>query len=261
MTVFYVLDSGGLFCVIDGAEIGPSYNPGHAHSDNFTYELFLDNKRVIVDSGTYAYDNDSSRAYFRSTDNHNTVVINDLEQSQVWAGFRVAKRSNPTFSKAGQIEGCLVFNGRYKNMIDRSQGICHERMIVIKPSKWMLVWDIINAKNKINSRNHIHFAPEWRVSKDDGHILIKDTLCEEIVCIPINISDITVAKGLYAQEFGKKVPVDKLTFLSEGKGILQSGYMLVLDRKDMRTEPIVHCSESIFTIKIGTSITRLNLWN
>lgn len=47
---------------------------------------------MIVNCGTYAYQC-KERSSFRSTAAHNTVMVNDTEQSQCWGAFRMAKRS------------------------------------------------------------------------------------------------------------------------------------------------------------------------
>ena len=79
--------------IVDAGPPGPNYIPGHAHCDAMSYELFRDGKPVIVNCGSYAYQSDE-RPFFRSTAAHNTVMVNDIEQSQCWGSFRLAKRSN-----------------------------------------------------------------------------------------------------------------------------------------------------------------------
>ena len=82
----------GLF---DVAPIGPDYLPGHAHADTLSFELSLFSQRVFVNSGISQYGNDSIRQYQRSTASHNTVSIDGYDSSEVWSGFRVAKRAYP----------------------------------------------------------------------------------------------------------------------------------------------------------------------
>ncbi len=81
--------------VIDCGAIGPDYQPGHAHCDTLSYELAIDGRRVIVDSGVHDYEPTQHRAYARSTPAHNTVVIDGQEQSEMWGVFRVARRARP----------------------------------------------------------------------------------------------------------------------------------------------------------------------
>ena len=79
--------------IVDAGQPGPAYIPGHAHCDAMSFELFCDGKPVIVNCGTYAYQCEE-RGFFRSTSAHNTVMVNETEQSQYWGIFRLAKRSS-----------------------------------------------------------------------------------------------------------------------------------------------------------------------
>jgi uncharacterized heparinase superfamily protein len=81
--------------LLDVARVGPDYLPGHAHADTLSFELSLFGKRVLVNSGTSCYGNDAERLRQRSTAAHNTVVVNGENSSEVWAGFRVARRAYP----------------------------------------------------------------------------------------------------------------------------------------------------------------------
>lgn len=222
---FFILDASPFFCVIDGAPIGPSYNPGHAHSDNLSYELFLYGRRFVVDTGTYGYEADVSRQFFRSSCNHNTVVVNGLEQSQTWGGFRVAKRSNPYLSRAGRNGEYLVFQGAYRNQVVPSQGIVHERILVVKPSSWILVWDMVQAKGDIKVESRCHFAPGWCISEEGGHFVIAHTTQGLAYCYPIQVSCSAKGKGKHAPEFGKTILIEKLTFTAEGRQRLEMGYV------------------------------------
>ncbi len=79
--------------VVDAGQPGPKYIPGHAHCDAMSYELFRDEKPVVVNCGTYAYQC-KERGFFRSTAAHNAVMVEGTEQSQCWGAFRLAKRSS-----------------------------------------------------------------------------------------------------------------------------------------------------------------------
>lgn len=81
--------------LLDLALVGPDYQPGHAHADTLSFELSLFGKRVLVNSGTSQYGEDTERHRQRATAAHNTVVVNDESSSEVWAGFRVARRARP----------------------------------------------------------------------------------------------------------------------------------------------------------------------
>lgn len=79
---------------LDIGEIGPSYVPGHAHSDTFSFIMNIKKTPFIVDTGTSTYENSSRRIYERSTEAHNTVTIGKQDQSEVWSSFRVGRKAH-----------------------------------------------------------------------------------------------------------------------------------------------------------------------
>lgn len=81
--------------LVDVGDVGPDYIPGHAHSDTLGFELYVNGQPFIVDTGISTYEKNERRQYERSTAAHNTVQINQLEQTEVWGGFRVAQRAKP----------------------------------------------------------------------------------------------------------------------------------------------------------------------
>lgn len=84
---------GAAYLVCDCGPVGPDYLPGHAHADTLSFELSLHGRRILVNSGTSQYGVSSERQRQRGTAAHNTVVIDGADSSEVWAGFRVARRA------------------------------------------------------------------------------------------------------------------------------------------------------------------------
>jgi uncharacterized heparinase superfamily protein len=50
------IERGRYEMVVDVGNIGPDYIPGHAHSDTFSFVLYRDGKRFIVDTGASTYE-------------------------------------------------------------------------------------------------------------------------------------------------------------------------------------------------------------
>lgn len=89
------LSHGTAVALLDVAPVGPDYLPGHAHADTLSFELSLAGQRLLVNSGTSCYGNSAERSRQRGTAAHNTVVVNGQDSSEVWGGFRVARRAYP----------------------------------------------------------------------------------------------------------------------------------------------------------------------
>ena len=86
---------GSAVLIADVGEIGPEYLPGHAHADTLSFELSLFGERWIVDPGCSTYEVRADRDRQRGTAAHNTICVDGADSSEVWSGFRVARRARP----------------------------------------------------------------------------------------------------------------------------------------------------------------------
>ena len=87
---------GNIEAIVDVGNITATYQPGHTHADSLNYELRIDGKPFVVDTGISTYNKTQKRQLERSTIAHNTVSVNEANSSEVWGGFRVGKRCHTT---------------------------------------------------------------------------------------------------------------------------------------------------------------------
>ena len=136
---------------IDVGNVGPSYQPGHAHSDTFNFELIKEDCPVIVDTGISTYEKNAIRQYERATSSHNTVKIGSKDQTQVWGGFRVAERAKiiHLIEEPNHIEAS--HDGYLSN------GYKHTRSF-LWGENYLIVRDKINksTSNKAKAYFHLH---------------------------------------------------------------------------------------------------------
>jgi hypothetical protein len=148
--------------IADVGQVGPSYQPGHAHADTFNFELYVGGSPVIVDTGTSTYNIGEQRSYERSTKAHNTVVVNQINSSQVWSGFRVAKRAGVSIIEDSA--ACLkaTHNG-YKHL-----GVLHQRQWVIKENQ-IVISDILTKGAGVA---YFHFHPNVFIEEIPGQTFV-----------------------------------------------------------------------------------------
>jgi len=150
-------------CIVDIGEIGAKYIAGHAHSDTFNFELRIDGKPFIVDTGLSTYETCNRRDIERSTASHNTVEIDGQNQSEVWGGFRVGDRANIIDLK--ELENIIeaTHNG-YGDILHTRKWIFKKETIIIK--------DNLTQKSKAIAR--LHFHPD--ITKEDilNHIVVSN---------------------------------------------------------------------------------------
>lgn len=176
---------------VDFAQIGASYQPGHAHADALSFILYYDGKPLFVEQGTSTYNIGKRRDLERSTEAHNTVVVNGKDQSQVWGGFRVAKRAKTRILLDSLTELKASHDG-YKK-----QGIIHERAFQFGET-------IVQIKDTLSVNKegvfYLHIHPDWNTIKKDSNSYLIGGLVEVIFN---KISDICIESYDYAESYNK----------------------------------------------------------
>jgi len=211
---FKLLDSGyfgwkdqrGNYLVCDAGPIGPLYQPGHAHADMFSYELSLQGCRVIVDSGIYDYENSELRRYGRSTAAHNTVEIDEVDQSEIWGAFRVARRAFPKDVVWKQSEGGFLLSGRHTGYERLPGKPKHSREI-----RWdgkrdeMSIRDTVSARTPVKSVSRIHLHPECSIKEREDQSFIVEYPKGTFRIDVLGVDTISIENGWYFPEFGKSL--------------------------------------------------------
>jgi len=113
--------------LLDVAQIGPDYLPGHAHADTLSFELSLFGRRLIVNSGTSVYGTGRDRLRQRSTAAHSTVEVDGENSSEVWGGFRVARRARPFDLEIAGLEGAPIVHCAHDGYRRLSGRVVHRR--------------------------------------------------------------------------------------------------------------------------------------
>ena len=151
---------------IDVGNVGPDYQPAHAHSDSFNFELIKSGNPIFVDTGISTYEKNNKRQEERSTHSHNTVEISSQNQTQVWGGFRVACRAKIINLKEDDLHISATHDG-YKR-----KGFEHQRIFEWSDYDLKII-DILNkpSLNKAQAHFHLHSSIIKPILKNDKVIL------------------------------------------------------------------------------------------
>ncbi|NQV78888.1 MAG: alginate lyase family protein [Lutibacter sp.] len=162
------INSNNYELLIDVGNVGPSYQPGHAHSDTFNFELIKEDNPVIVDTGISTYEKNYNRQEQRSTYSHNTVKIGSKDQTQVWGGFRVAKRAKITHL----IEKPNLIEASHDGYL--SDGYKHTRSF-LWGEKYLILKDKINRSTSNNAKAYFHLHSSVAKPLVDGNNVILES--------------------------------------------------------------------------------------
>ncbi len=168
------VNNGDMTAILDLAAIGPDYLPGHAHADTLSFEMSVGEERVIVNSGTSLYGRSQLRQYQRSTAAHSTVEIDGEDSSEVWGGFRVARRAHVHNVKIDDIDHAIRVKAEHDGYKRLGGNIVHSRCWWIEPGR-MTVEDLVSGRFS-RAVVRFHLGPKVDVSVHDngteGEILL-----------------------------------------------------------------------------------------
>ena len=211
------VDNKNLAVIADIAKIGPDYLPGHGHADTLSFEMSLFKKKIIVNSGISTYEPGSERDRQRGTRCHSTVLVDCVNSSEVWGGFRVAKRAkvfNVNVNRAND-NSCIKFSACHDGYKKLKGRVLHCREWIISENSLKII-DIVtgNSRHEILSIFPLH--PEVLVDNVcDGVANLRiDT--KEIKVIFFGKGDLSVEKSFYHPEFGLSVDNNQLVYRYNG---------------------------------------------
>lgn len=210
------LERGAAVALLDVGPVGPDYVPGHAHADTLSFELSLFGQRVIVNSGTSRYGTGAERARQRATAAHNTVVVDGADSSEVWSGFRVARRAR-TFALAvddGPPPRVRCAHDGYRRLPGHP---VHHREWTLELSSFVIADRIAGRAANAQARFHLH--PDVAVTAKDGGVAL--TLPRgESVTLAVERGRCRVEDASWHPRFGADLPTRCVVVELEPNGAL-----------------------------------------
>lgn len=200
----------------DVGDVGPDYQPGHAHADTLSFECSVHGRKLIVDPGTYCYDYDDRRRYDRSTAAHNTVCIDEQDSSEVWHIFRVASRAHPLgvdiIPRRNGFSGWAEHNG-YDAL---PGGPRHARQMVVDDHGPLKIVDRITGSGRHRITGGYLIAPEWTAEATPGGW----KLTSEASTVAVQISSSTplslsLERRPWHPEYGVEIETHRLMWSCE----------------------------------------------
>jgi uncharacterized heparinase superfamily protein len=211
--------SSNAVALLDVAPVGPDYLPGHAHADTLSFELSVDGQRVIVNGGTSRYGVGPERMRERSTSSHSTVQVAGQNSSEVWDGFRVARRARP-FDLQTAHDADHVRVGCSHDGYCRLPGRPVHRRTWSMDAKGLTVTDTVKGQGDQPAVARFILHPDTRLVRVDDATWIATLLSGLVVEFTIGSGSGRLEPAHYAPEFGKAQETHCLAVhLSSGQAV------------------------------------------
>ena len=145
---------GALSIFFDCAELGYGSIAAHGHADALSIALRLDRRDVLVDPGTYDYFTYPEwRQYFRKTRSHNTLMVDEQDQSELQGAFLWGRRAESRL-ESWQVDGeNTLISGSHDGYTRLADPLLHQRSVQLK-----------GAQGEIEIRDEIDCRETHRVS-------------------------------------------------------------------------------------------------
>ena len=203
---------GPFVAMLDVGAIGPDYLPGHAHADTLSFEMSLHGRRVLVNSGTSIYGTGLERLRQRGTPAHNTLSVDGADSSEVWGGFRVARRARPRDLRVGGQGDEVTVACSHDGFLRLGRGAMHRRTWTVRPGV-LEVLDEVQGGGAIAS--HWHFAPDLAISAINPCAVRLHG--DHAMTVEASRAAWSVERSTWHPEFGTSVPNWAATTRPEGR--------------------------------------------
>nr|WP_275993485.1 alginate lyase family protein [Argonema antarcticum] len=152
-----------IFCVADAGPLGFLSIAAHGHADALSFTLSVAGVPVIVDPGTYIYHADMEwRKYFRSTKAHNTVTVDNCDQSVAGGIFIWVEQARSNLIHWEEKPEGAVLVAEHDGYTRLAGRVVHQRKLELK-NKRLEIGDRLEGNGVHSLEWRLHFSPLCRV--------------------------------------------------------------------------------------------------
>ncbi len=209
---YFISKSRNASLIFDCGQLGYLSTAGHGHADALSFILAIGKKDFLVDSGTYIYHGGKEwRDYFRATSVHNTLAIDEKDQSKIKGNFiwgRKAKVKIKDYKIDKEKDEITAWHDGY------APAVFHERKIVHdKKKKIIEIIDKILTDDfhSVSLFFNLHPSVQVKAEKDNTFILTREKVkirMQLIANLQVKLwrGSEQPIRGWFSSAFGVKMP-------------------------------------------------------
>ncbi len=155
-TGYYMMKSPGQHLFFDAAPMGGA----HGHADALNLEWYWQRQLIFVDPGRYTYEEGYWRHYFKSTAAHNTIVVDNVDQTQyistqAWAEPAAACQT----IRRERHDAYELVDAVHDGYMRLDDPVAHRRWLVLGKEVPVLIivdWLDAHAGHEVHQRFQLH---------------------------------------------------------------------------------------------------------
>ncbi|HVF16244.1 MAG TPA: alginate lyase family protein [Steroidobacteraceae bacterium] len=160
--------------VVDAGPLGYLSIAAHGHADALSFVLSVGGEEVLIDPGTYAYHTSPEwRRYFRGTRAHNTILVDDRDQSDQSGNFMWSRHANARCLEFLDELPVQRFVGDHDGYRALRDPLTHQRKIEYDAQqRKFTVEDTLDCKSKHTVRLHWHCSEHLQPIATDKEVCL-----------------------------------------------------------------------------------------
>jgi uncharacterized heparinase superfamily protein len=188
------------YVLADAGGVGPPHLSAHGHCDSLSFEWWVDGVPIVVDTGTTSYESGAARDACRATRAHNTLEIDGQEQHEIWAAFRVGRRSRVR----ARLEGAALVASlrpwharrlRVERRFEFDAGALH-------------IADRVDGRGRHTVASRLHFHPDCELDRDGNVVRIRHGRASAHIELeaPFTLHDAATSGSVHCERLGVARP-------------------------------------------------------
>lgn len=158
-----ILKAPGRYLIFHHGPFGLDIPKVHGHADALALEVADEAGVLLADPGSYLYINDRWRAYFRGTRSHNTVVIDDVDQTPLYGALSTGRRAKARLERAAFRDGFEVVSASHTGYERLPGKVLHRRRVIFIRSQYYLIVDAFEGNREHKFEQMWHFPPDAQI--------------------------------------------------------------------------------------------------
>ena len=201
------------YLLITNSRVGTEGFGNHKHNDLLSFEFYSDGVPLIIDPGSYVYtSNVLLRNIFRSTNSHNTLVIDNVEQNEInpeWI-FRTFEKAYPENTFFVNTGNEIRYRGKHKGYSRLDSPVIHIRDVIYNFNSQILeINDELIGGGTHNIEWNYNFGPDIDVSLEKNYVFLSSNKSSKDKRWRMQVPDeleIKVIKSNFSPSYGVIFP-------------------------------------------------------
>jgi len=213
--------------IFDVGPLGCGGSSGHGHADMLSIQCSAFGENYLVDAGTGCYTGNLHwRDYFRSTQAHNTITLDDESQACPAGPFSwKARQPSATLTNVVSRAGFTLIDASHDAWTSRDNPVIHRRRVLFVKRMYWVIIDDMQGTTTHDIALRFQFAPlpvtaladDWVLAAGrNGSALLLKTLTNSSTNRELTCGASHPMRGWVSPDYGQRVAAPVLTYKARG---------------------------------------------